>query len=869
MKLHHLQGRKKNGYTTFGCVWEKGETRESDFTLLNDQGETMPVQSKVLAWWPDRSVKWSAHTADAGMMSENVEVVPSHVEKHAKIGIENMVLQITETDDAYLINTNRLQMKVKKTVGKEALAEDIQINGSLIAKKIYPVFDMEHREERGNIKSVINQEFRGEITSVELEEAGPLQGVFCFKGNHVPKQPSGSVMPFVIRMYLWAGSEEIQFQHTFLYDGLETEDFLKGMGIRFDLFVSEKLYDRHVQFATDKAHFHEAALILSSNHPRVGGEILQRQLNGEFVEYDAESAVEKAAIDLPVWNDFHMCQDSAYHYAVHKRTEENCCEIPCVEGHHAPGVMAVHSRKGGILLGIRDFWQKYPSGLEVKGLGTENSSATSWFYSPKAKSFDFRHYSTKSYPHTCYEGFDYVGATAYGIGVTSECRVRITENFASSSEIYDFAEVVQKPAVYVGKPEYYYEKKAFGYWSLPANKTEVECWLEEQLEKAFVFYKEEIKARDWYGLFDYGDVMHTYDAVRHVWKYDIGGMAWQNTELVPTYWLWLYFMRTGREEVFTLMEAMSRHCSEVDVYHFGSLKGLGSRHNVRHWGCSCKEPRISMAGHHRFLYYLTGDARMKDIFEDIKDSDQTMVAREKERLHIDVNDEDYVSGIRSGPDWSSFVSNWATWYELTLDESYRKRIETGIEDIAATPYGFASGPDYYYELKSAHLIYKGEIENTPNQHLQICMGGPQIWWETAAMLEDDRLNHMLADLGAFYYLDKEEKARQTGGSIKERPFSWPMFMTGVSGYSAARRDDKELALESWKILIKDLWTKGGLDGYVGKIYVHGADGKTYKEIPWNTTNTAAQWGLNVIMCLEFIRELLPENIIDLVKWMEE
>ena len=869
MKLHHLQGRKKNGYTTFGCVWEKGETRESEFTLLNEQGEALPVQSKVLAWWPDKSVKWSSHTADAGKLSETVEVIPCQGENNVEADNANTVLQITDTDAVYHVNTGRLQMKIKKAAGSETLAEEILINGSLLAKAIYPVFVMEHREEKGSIKTVTAQEFRGEITSVELEEAGPLQAVFCFKGKHVQKQPSGAEMPFVIRMYLWAGSEEVRFQHTFLYDGIEAEDFLKGMGIRFDLCMSEKLYDRHVQFATDKAHFHEAAIILSASHPRVGGEILQGQLNGAFVEYDAESVVEKAAVNLPVWNDYHMCQDSAYHYGIHKRTEESCCEISCVQGQRAPGVMAVHSKRGGILLGIRDFWQKYPSGLEVKGLGTENCSATSWFYSPKAESFDFRHYSTKSYPHTCYEGFDYVGASAYGIGVTSECRVRFTENFADSAEISDFGELVQKPAVYVGEPEYYHEKKAFGYWSLPGKETEVERWLEEQLEKSFVFYKDEIEARDWYGLFDYGDVMHTYDAIRHVWKYDIGGMAWQNTELVPTYWLWLYFLRTGREDVFTLMEAMSRHCSEVDVYHFGNLKGLGSRHNVRHWGCSCKEPRISMAGHHRFLYYLTGDARIRDIFEEVKDSDYAMVAKEKEKRQNDVNEEEFVPGIRSGPDWSSFVSNWMIWYEMTLDESYRKRIETGIADIAATPYGFASGPDYYYEPENAHLIYRGEIENTPNQHLQICMGGPQVWWETAALLEDDRLNQLLTDLGAFYYLDKEEKARLTGGLIKERPFSWPMFMTGVSGYSAARRNDKELALKSWKILIKDLLDKGGPDGYVGQAYAQGAGGETYKEIPWNTTNTAAQWGLNVIMCLEFIREYLPETMEELEKWMEE
>ena len=215
MKLHHLPGRKKSGYTTFGCVWEKGETSISEFILLNEQGEALPVQSKVLAWWSDKSVKWSAHTADAGKMPETVEVIPCQGAKYPEIGTSSTVLQITETDAAYLVNTGRLQMKVKKAAASETLAEEILVDGNRLAKAIYPVFVMEHRKEQGNIKEVMTQEFRGEITSVELEETGFLQGVFCFKGNHVQKQPSGAMMPFVIRMYVWAGSEEIRFQHTF------------------------------------------------------------------------------------------------------------------------------------------------------------------------------------------------------------------------------------------------------------------------------------------------------------------------------------------------------------------------------------------------------------------------------------------------------------------------------------------------------------------------------------------------------------------------------------------------------------------------------------------------------------------------------
>ena len=71
-------------------------------------------------------------------------------------------------------------------------------------------------------------------------------------------------------------------------------------------------------------------------------------------------------------------------------------------------------------------------------------------------------------------------------------------------------------------------------------------WLEEQLDRAAAFYEGEVEQRNWYGLFNYGDFMHTYDRERHVWRYDMGGYAWDNTDWCRTLVAVLMFMRTGR-----------------------------------------------------------------------------------------------------------------------------------------------------------------------------------------------------------------------------------------------------------------------------------------------------------------------------------
>ena len=898
MELHLLEGRKCGGYVTFGGVWKKGEVKGSSrkdgilaFRLYNEEGTEIPVQSKVLAYWPDGSIKWSGHTADSGKMGKQVTLVAGEeqsgmcqmreetekaqgetgeeqegIEKEQekiagekqKAGVSKEdCLEVTEEKTMWKVFNGRMSFIIPKVLEgseiREPLIKELCLDEKVIAREGYTVFSLEHRQiGEKDTRITTDREYQGLIEQVTMERPGPLQAVFCYKGKHVTGEEAG--MPFVIRLSVGAGDCELKLVHTFLFDGEEKRDYLKGMGIRFQMPMEGTPVNHHIQFAGENKVFHEAAVMLNCNYPKLPPEIYQRQMRGEYIEDEEHENVREARENVPVWNRYRLIQDSAYHFAIRKNTKKECCELTCRQGSRAKGVMAVSGKQGGFVLGIRDFWQKYPGELEVEKLGTDEAAATAWFYSPAAEAYDFRHYDTRSYPRSCYEGFEEVGASAVGIGVTSECRIGLWGSVPKEAELLSFADRVQKPGVYVASPEYYHEQRAFGYWSLKAERSEKERWLEKQLDSVFAFYKQEVENRDWYGLFDYGDVMHSYDRVRHTWKYDLGGMAWQNTELVDTYWLWLYFLRTGREDVFTLAEAMSRHCSEVDVYHFGPLKGLGSRHNVRHWGCSCKEPRISMAGHHRFLYYLTGDERLGDVMEDVKDADLSMSKFPYAQAQLP--DGTMCPAARSGPDWSSYVSDWMTHYERTLEDRYRERIERGTRDIAAAPFGLMSGPDYLYDPSDGHLSYNGEREDTPNQHLQICMGGPQVWLETADMLEDDTLKKLLADLGSVYYLTPEERSRLTEGKVYKRPFSWPFMAAGVTAFSAFYKKDATLAHKTWEVLFSEWKSKTSGEGVKETAYGSPESHNTCMELPWISTNTASQWGLNVIMSLEFIREYL-------------
>jgi hypothetical protein len=872
VKIHILEKRIPGGYTTFGSTWKKGEVKAgTEFTLKNEEQDEIPVQSRITAYWPDGSIKWASHTADSRKIGKQAEILPIEDER---IPVYGSKISLESTDDEYRVRGERVSLVIPKS-GYEVI-KDLYIDGELRAFKAVPVLLLEQREREGNSKITREIHGVGRIDQVTIEEEGTLSLVFCVRGTHVIDTSTldsnnEEKLPFILRIRVNVDSEQLDFTHTFIYDGDEKRDFLKGIGLRFSCPMIGKNYNRHVKFGTDHGVFHESLNLLLTWRPRIPEAIYQSQIDGKLVDLSDESQeITEAVTKIPTWSNYQIYQDSVSHFVVRKKVkEEECCYLEGLHGYRAPGTAAFGGENGGLLFAMRDFWRKYPSGYTFQNLEEDEMQATVWFWTPEAEPMDFRHYATEGYDQTYYEGFPEVGASPFGIANTNTFSLTgFNKLIPSDQEMKDFGDRIDKPAVYIGSPEYYHELRAFGYWSLPKKDTAFETWLEDQMDIAIEFYIKEIEKRNWYGMYDYGDVMHTYDKFRHSWRYDMGGYAWQNTELVPTLWLWLAFIRTGREDIFTLAEAMSRHCSEVDIYHSGTLKGIGSRHNVRHWGCSCKEARIAMAGHHRYYYYLTGDHRMEDIFDDVKDGDQALLNMDPLRYFYSKEEMTYPTHARSGPDWSSFCSNWMTRWEQFGDKEYEDKIRIGIEDIKKAPLKLVSGPDFEYNPKNSHLGYIGE-NAAGGTHLQVCMGAAQVWLELGELLEDEEWKQMMADYGRFYYLDRDRQLEESGGRIGDREFSLPFMAAAMGAYGAAYLKDQELAKTTWKILLRALLTENERTGFKYLTVNNSANQEVLSEIPWISTNFVSQWCLNVIMALDFIRDSLPEDMDGVMEMLKD
>ena len=848
------QRSQKKLPVTFGTPWARGELhRETKLSLVGADGKPVASQVKNTAYWPDGSVKWTAHSAVLNS-DQNYQVVTG--EGPAPQG----PVTAWEDGDGVTVQSGLLCCRIQKG---ELLLSSLNRKGfAPVSGKLVALLENKELHEDYELSTV--HRFEGVTEKITLEESGPVRVVVKVEGVHKAVHPSDkerTVFPFSLRLYFYADSDEIKIVHSFTFDIDEKQDFLKGLALELHMEASGELYNRHVGFVCESGMFYEAVQPayygLGWTYPGKpvpeNVSLYQRQQqDGQFIEIPADMPeFAKVVADNADWNNFRLNQPSCDHYEISKRTEEGCAYITAFQGNRSQGTIFFGNPSGMIAASIKDFWQKAPMALEIQNAAGQHPVMTLWLWSRYAEPMDFRAYDTHSHTYS-YGGID---NHPEGIANTNEIYLKLFDQMPGKQAVMDFASDVQSETLLIAPLERYADTKVFGsYWSCKDPKYQIPGY-ENALYNIQKFYVDEVKRRRWYGFWDYGDVMHTYDPVRHCWRYDVGGFAWHNTELCNTYVNWLVFLRTGDYDIYRFARAMSRHCSEVDVYHAGTYAMLGSRHNVRHWGCGAKEARISMAGHYRFFYYLTADERIGDVMDFVKDSDFTTLVRDPMGSYFPPHPK--FSHCRTGPDWTSFLSNWMTAWERTEDPKYRDKLLGSIESIKKAPLGLSSGSTFHYDPETGLMHYMG-AENPAGhthlgdgnyqQHMVVMFGGAEIWFELCELLEDEKFREMVADFGEYYGMTPEERNRKSHGLFNaENDRCWGGNggrMTAYAGYYFDSDRYMEEGLES--IDLKAPLTAEAV-AEDGEMKIHPVPQKDFpypmEEVVGMTTNTSAQWSL--------------------------
>lgn len=858
--LHWLDGAPPAAEfsgVAWGVPWPRGAVKpDAAFALTDDDGRSISVQNWPLAFWPDGSLKWSAHAVPPGeKFSESLTLSPGQPASPAR------PVAVAETSDAVRIDTGVLRVELPKT--GRVLIREILRSGRPAAGNLGLVLRQKDAPEPAEDGSVRQQSLSGEITSVTVEQRGPVRAVVRIEGRHAGAD-GRAWLPFVLRLYAYAGSDSLRLVHTIVYDGDATKDFISGLGLRFEVPLVGPLHDRHVRFAgEDRGVWAEAVRGVTGLRRDPGEAARRAQIVGQATPpLGSWNPRVAGSLDLiPAFGDFTLVQPAADAFEIRKRTRGDFPWLVSAAGRRSPGFGYVGTPAGGATFGIRNFWQSYPAQIDIRGATGDRAAVTLWLWSPEARPMDLRFYHDGLGQDTfvkqregldlTYEDYEPGFGTPTGVARTSELTLRLLPGTPSHEEFARFAALHASPPVLVATPETLKAAGVFGdaIWSLPNRSNPRPAAIEDQLDALFAHYQKEVDQRRWYGFWNYGDVMHTYDADRHVWRYDVGGYAWDNSELSPDLWLWYAFLRTGRADIFRMAEAMTRHTGEVDVYHLGRFAGLGSRHNVLHWGDSAKQLRISTAANRRFFYYLTADERTGDLLRELLDADRKVGEIPPGRKLPGAPaapPADAPMRMNVGTDWSSLAAAWLTEWERTGDPKYRDKILNGMRTIARLPHGWFSGGGGY-DPGTGKFLPDGDGLNV--SHLSVVFGGFEVNAELLDLLDVPEYEKAWLQYCALYNATADEQRQALGQDLGKRNLR--QAHSRLTAYAGWKTGDPRLLRRAWREFLAESAPITAPRRLVGPDVLRPIDEVLL------STNGASQWALAAIQCLALANRELP------------
>jgi hypothetical protein len=822
---------------SWGVPFPRGSVKkEMTFGLAGPNSTLPPVQTWPLAYWPDGSIKF------LGVAASIPQFIASEYVLYQGTPVPFTPLTVKTAAETIEIDTGKLQCSISRT-GRNLIAS-MKMDGREVVRD-------------GQLRCSLDngQHFSSDLQKVTVEQSGPVRAVVKLEGFHKADQGDRSWLPFVVRLYFYVGQEQVRLVHTIIFDGDQEKDFIRSLGLNFQVPMREQVHNRHVHFSTaDDGVWAEPIQPLTGRRA-LPGNAFENQLAGKRIPdvatYDPRS--QALMRDWAVWDSYKLAQATADGFIIQKRTNPESCWLDAGWGHRASGIAFVGDVTGGLAVAVKNMWRSYPTSLEIHNASKPAAELNVWLWSPDAAAMDLRHYDTKAHGlEASYEDVQPGFSTPHGVARTSELTLFPRTGVPTHEETAQLAHFSSQSRLLSATPKHIHDAKVFGIWSLPDRSNPAKTSVEDRLDAAFSIYQKEVEQRHWYGFWNYGDVMHQHDGPRHAWRYDIGGFAWDNTELGTDLFLWYSYLRTGRADIFRMAEAMTRHTSEVDTYHLGRFTGLGSRHNVRHWGCGAKEARISQAAYRRFYYYLTSDERTGDIMREVVDADYMLLELDPMRLATPVKTPlAYPARIRGGPDWLAYVGNWMTEWERTGNNKYRDKIIAGMDSIVAMPYGFLTGPDqlYGYDPKTGKM-YPLSPDGMGTYNLATIMGGAEVVFELNELINHPKWKKVWLQYCRLYTAPRSVIKQDTangGAEGVDAHFSRP---GRLSAY--VYRDNQVDAFA------QRAWTGVRLNSFKTTYLEGPAVANPIDEIAGLSTNSTAQGCLEAIEVLEMCPGFVPE-----------
>ncbi len=660
-----------------GIPFTKGTVKSLDDLILVDaQGKPVPVQFETLSKWEDGSQRWVLLNFRETLSANGAKTYTLHAGSPTESVTPPERVVITEADDVFSVNTGRIKF-------------DIPIySGSILS-------NIQRKDAAGNWISVSKngldaiiwrtgvKYFRSRIENCTVESAGPLKAVIKIEGHHLLWDSATNdydsleipTCGFVMRVFVWAGSDQLRLQYTFINDN---RDQHVRPSERYHVYAMEELADYkwvngHWIERPKSIKFREKELLDDDyGQLNIKDIRLRLALDDDYTGYRfgvLGGAPVSGTIDGPIaleqigpvyqYNDYK--KEMPYPYVPFKAAIIHGKGQPQVEFEKAEGWVEMSGQKGRLFLGSKLFWQYHP---KVFALNKNSLEFHVW------------------------NKLEDIPDPEIGFAKTHE----MTFTFADPSASIDTAGLMAGlncPLMAVTTPVQYIGSGVFGTF-IPANYT---MWqnAEDYLLKSAESTEKTRAAENIYGVENYGD---------------LPGIRW-----VPIYYNLEYdiilgaivqYARTGKRVYFNESDIMAWHFMDMDILH-ASNSELNEKGQHMHFTDHAKGE--IHAGHGTVeglwhYYMFTGEPRAKDVATGIADW-FSKIAAYKNFLDFR-DDEERTIG------WAlkALVSSW----RATGNPRYKLAAQMIVEQAVA-----GQDPD---TGNFDHPLYPNE-----DKHRPVCVGG--------------------------------------------------------------------------------------------------------------------------------------------------
>lgn len=624
--------------TQGGIPLPMGELRDlSNHLIRNAQGEEIPFQSRVLAYWPDRSVKWldvhfEATLAPGEGTGYFLEYGPS-----VRSLDYTSPLRVSEEGESIQVNTGVLEASFSKKSFFlfDRIALDRNGNAS---------FEPDEMMTSQTALTLLfrDKEFRTDLDNttykIEVEEKG-TQRVVLKASGWFESEDGDRYCQAIVRYYFYQGKSFVRVSHTFIYTGYpENKQYAAYQMLRLPANETIGAYGIRIPYTFSEKR-DEQLLAGVSRGAAVGMDVgdsltlFQKDYDGAVMERDGSG--------IP-FQDFYA------------------------------GWMDISNPTGGLTISLRHFRENFPKAYRID----RNKGELFVDLWPKdAGELDLATTPSAVGPES------YGRGNAFGLGKTHDLLFYFHTGPAIPANVPHVAGSFLEPLLIRTNPYWVDATGALGRLFPVDPKYATE---ERMLEKLFDWAARQPHDFKWYGMLNFGDTLTWLRDEDDEQKYDtfdwnpMGRWGWYNCEGVGTHTgALLQFARSGDWKYFEFGENLARHIMDVDTVHYDTIAndkriknaldgkysrvGAMHRHNANHWG-----DRTDEASHTNVLglllyYYLTGEERTLDVAKEVGEYFLTEPFSYIERVDVAPN------RAMANALWGDVLL-----YQATGDERYKK-----------------------------------------------------------------------------------------------------------------------------------------------------------------------------------------------------